>query len=64
MKRKLTPMGRWEQQVMVPVMVPVRLPVGLKSNQCCQGFRGPDFFAVFNVDRTRECLGWVVWEEA
>jgi hypothetical protein len=64
MKRKLTPMGRWEPQVMVPVIVPVGLPVGLKSNQSCQGFRGPDFFAVLNVDRTRERLGWAVWEEA
>jgi Uma2 family endonuclease len=26
-------------------------------------FRGPDFFAVLNVDGTRERLGWVVWEE-
>jgi hypothetical protein len=46
------------------VMVPVMVPVGLKSNQCCQGFRGPDFFAALNVDRTRELLCWVVWEEA
>jgi Uma2 family endonuclease len=26
-------------------------------------FRGPDFLAVLNVDRSRERLGWVVWEE-
>jgi len=26
-------------------------------------FRGPDFFAVLNVDGTTERQGWVVWEE-
>jgi len=26
-------------------------------------FRGPDFFAVLDVDGTRERQGWVVWEE-
>ncbi|MBP0001214.1 MAG: Uma2 family endonuclease [Cyanobacteria bacterium SID2] len=26
-------------------------------------FRGPDFFAVLNVDGTRQRQGWVVWEE-
>ncbi|MCS6791999.1 MAG: Uma2 family endonuclease, partial [Oscillatoriaceae bacterium SKYG93] len=26
-------------------------------------FRGPDFFAVLNVEGTKERLGWVVWEE-
>jgi hypothetical protein len=26
-------------------------------------FRGPDFFAVLNVDGTRERQGWVIWEE-
>lgn len=26
-------------------------------------FRGPDFFAVVDVDGTRERQGWVVWEE-
>lgn len=26
-------------------------------------FRGPDFFAVLNVDGSQERLGWVVWEE-
>lgn len=26
-------------------------------------FRGPDFFAVLDVDGKRERLGWVVWEE-
>lgn len=26
-------------------------------------FRGPDFFAVLDVDGTKERLGWVVWEE-
>ena len=26
-------------------------------------FRGPDFFAVLDVDGRRERLGWVVWEE-
>lgn len=28
-----------------------------------QDFRGPDFFAVLNVDGTRERQGWVIWEE-
>jgi Uma2 family endonuclease len=26
-------------------------------------FRGPDFFAVLNVDGNRERKGWIVWEE-
>ncbi|NCR80021.1 MAG: Uma2 family endonuclease, partial [Microcystis aeruginosa K13-10] len=26
-------------------------------------FRGPDFFAVLNVDGSRERQGWVIWEE-
>lgn len=26
-------------------------------------FRGPDFFAVLNVDGNRSRQGWVVWEE-
>lgn len=26
-------------------------------------FKGPDFFAVLNVDGTKERQGWVVWEE-
>lgn len=26
-------------------------------------FRGPDFFAVLNVDGTRERQGWVIWQE-
>jgi len=26
-------------------------------------FRGPDFFAVLNVDGKRERQGWVIWEE-
>ncbi len=26
-------------------------------------FRGPDFFAVLNVDGTKERQGWVIWEE-
>jgi Uma2 family endonuclease len=26
-------------------------------------FRGPDFFAVLDVDDNRERQGWVVWEE-
>jgi len=26
-------------------------------------FRGPDFFAVLDVDGSKERLGWVVWEE-
>lgn len=29
-----------------------------------QDFRGPDFFAVLNVDGTNSRQGWVVWEEA
>jgi hypothetical protein len=28
-----------------------------------QDFRGPDFFAVLDVDGTTERQGWVVWEE-
>ncbi|MEC4806623.1 MAG: Uma2 family endonuclease [Jaaginema sp. PMC 1079.18] len=28
-----------------------------------QDFRGPDFFAVLNVDGTRERRSWIVWEE-
>ncbi len=28
-----------------------------------QDFRGPDFFAVLNVDGTNSRQGWVVWEE-
>ena len=28
-----------------------------------EDFRGPDFFVVLGVDRTRERRGWVVWEE-
>jgi hypothetical protein len=27
-------------------------------------FRGPDFFAVLDVDGTKERQGWVVWQEA
>jgi Uma2 family endonuclease len=27
-------------------------------------FRGPDFFAVLNVDGKRERQGWVIWEES
>lgn len=26
-------------------------------------FRGPDFFAVLNIDGTKERQGWVIWEE-
>ncbi|MBP0018213.1 MAG: Uma2 family endonuclease [Cyanobacteria bacterium SBLK] len=26
-------------------------------------FRGPDFFVVLDVDRTRERQGWVIWDE-
>ncbi|WP_017720356.1 Uma2 family endonuclease [Kamptonema formosum] len=32
-------------------------------NQCYQGFRGPDFFAVLNIDGSYPRQGWVVWEE-
>jgi Uma2 family endonuclease len=28
-----------------------------------QDFRGPDFFAVLNVDGSKQRQGWVVWEE-
>lgn len=28
-----------------------------------QDFRGPDFFAVLNVDGSKERLSWVMWEE-
>jgi Uma2 family endonuclease len=34
-----------------------------RNQKMNRDFRGPDFFAVLNVDGSRERKGWVVWEE-
>lgn len=34
-----------------------------RSQAMNRDFRGPDFFAVLDVDGSRDRQGWVIWEE-